>query len=63
MISKVKEAVTELVEKTERHEEFSKKMGDENVAEWTIQLDEWEIDHDKPNPFESTCEGQDTIIF
>lgn len=62
MIAKVKESVTELAEKTKRHDEFSKKMGDDNVVEWTKQLDEWEIDHAKLNPFESTCEGKAKFV-
>lgn len=33
-------------------------MGETNISAWSKELDDWEADHDKPNPFESTYAGK-----
>ncbi|KAF8958733.1 hypothetical protein BDZ97DRAFT_1923495 [Flammula alnicola] len=57
LLCQIKEAVLELAEKSRLHVEFSHGLPEEDVAEWTAQLDAWEDDHSKPNPFEASLKG------
>lgn len=39
------------------HEDYEEGLNQEMVENWRIELQEWEDNHEKPNPFEKRYRG------
>jgi len=58
MKRKVMAAAIDMAEHTIEHDEFVSTLPDESVTAWTIQVNKWDEDSSRPNPFEYTVEGE-----
>jgi hypothetical protein len=52
LLKKIKEAVAESNEHKSLHHQFVLGLPEDSVKRWEEELEKWEEDHTKPNPFE-----------
>ena len=62
LLRRIKDAVPEMIDHTDRHVEFTKGLPPEDVRKWIKELDAWEQDHTLPDPFRSRSKGSLTIL-
>ncbi|KAF8877970.1 hypothetical protein BD779DRAFT_1677037 [Infundibulicybe gibba] len=52
LLRKIKVAVKERNDRRFLHNQFEAGLPDDDVKQWKIELDAWELDHSSPNPYE-----------
>ncbi|KAF8871241.1 hypothetical protein BD779DRAFT_1613963 [Infundibulicybe gibba] len=52
LLQKIKVAVKERNDRRFLHNQFEAGLPDDDVKQWKIELDAWELDHSSPNPYE-----------